>query len=117
MESNYTRVLAQLEGAKQCLLVQVRNAYNSKLAALTEGLTLARGAVGELATVCAVGKVAATSASPVLHLHAAHTVAASRGAVELPSPAITDTTLEVLADGTKPAFPLGSLNTLNRLRS
>ncbi len=111
VETNFNRVLAQLSAAKQGLLAKVRDAYTCKLAALTASLTLARGAVGELATVCRVGKIAAASSSPVLQLHTAHTVAASSGAVELASPVVQDTTLEVVVDGTKPVFPLGMLNT------
>ena len=110
VETNFNHVLAQLNAARHSLLVEVRDAYNSKLAALTASLTLARGAVGELATVCRVGKIAAASPSPVLQLHASHTVAASSGAVELASPVEQDTTLEVVVDGTEPVFPLGSLN-------
>jgi hypothetical protein len=111
VETNFNRVLAQLNAARHSLLAEVRDAYTSKLASLTASLTLARGAVGELATVCRVGKIAAASSSPVLQLHAAHTVAASKGAVELASPVVQDTTLEVVVDGTKPVFPLGSVNT------
>jgi hypothetical protein len=110
VETNYSRVLTQLHAAKHSLLSQLHSTYSSKLDTLTKSLILARGAVGELATLCSAGKIAVASSSPVLQLHVAHTLAASKGAMELPSPVVTDTTLEVLVDATKPVFPLGTVN-------
>jgi hypothetical protein len=112
VETNYSRVLAQLEAAKRFLLAEVHDAYSSKLNALMTNLTSVRGAVGELATVCSVGKVATVaSCGPVLQLHVAHTLAASKRSIDLPTPEVTDTTLGILADVTEPVFPLGVLST------
>ncbi len=78
LEAATTRLHAVVDAKSAVLLADIQAAYDAKVAALQVGLTTARSAAAELATVAATAEAGVGAfASPVMRVHVAASVVAS----------------------------------------